>query len=165
MADTPFSCPYCGGTVPETTAICPDCHEDLAALLRLEHSHAIYYNEALALAREGYLDDARARLIMALERNEAFAPAHALLAKVYAHQRQWARAEASAARARELDPENPAFRRLADAIGDRVTPMAAGTSTARARVAPRREVSQAFKAGVGLATAAAVVLSLFTDDD
>lgn len=164
MQDTPFSCPYCGGTVPESTAICPDCHEDLSALLRLEYSHAIYYNEALALAREGYLDDARARLTMALEREETFAPAHGLLAKVYAHQRQWARAEASAARARELDPENSAYRRLTDAIGERVTPTAA-TSTARARVTPRREVSQAFKAGVGLATVAAVVLSLFTDDD
>lgn len=165
MADTSFSCPYCGGSVPDTTAICPDCHEDLSALLRLEHAHAIYYNEALALAREGFLDDARARLTMALESNETFAPAHALLAKVYAHQRQWARAEASVARARELDPENPAIRRLAEAIGERVTPVAAGTTAARARVAPRREVSQAFKAGVGLATAAAVVLSLFTDDD
>jgi tetratricopeptide (TPR) repeat protein len=164
MPDIPFSCPYCGGTVPETTAICPDCHEDLSALLRLEYSHVIYYNEALALARDGYLDDARARLIVALERKESFAPAHALLAKVYAHQRQWARAEASAARALELDPENPAVRRLADAIGERVTPTA-GTGAARARVAPRREVSQVFKAGVGLATAAAVVLSLFTDDD
>jgi len=148
--------------VPETTAICPDCHEDLSALLRLEYSHAIYYNEALALARDGYLDDARARLIMALERTESFAPAHALLAKVYAHQRQWARAEASAARALELDPENPSIQRLVDAIGERVTPT---RGTARSRVAPRREVSQAFKAGVGLATAAAVVLSLFTDDD
>jgi tetratricopeptide (TPR) repeat protein len=164
MPDSPFTCPYCGGTVPETTAICPDCHEDLSALLRLEHSHAIYYNEALALAREGFLDDARARLTVALELHEAFAPAHALLAKVYAHQREWARAEASVARARELDPENPAIRRLAEAIADRVTPVAA-TSDARARVAPRREVSQAFKAGLGLATAAAVVLSLFTDDD
>ena len=164
MPDTPFSCPYCGGAVPETTAICPDCNEDLSSLLRLEYSHAISYNEALALAREGYLDDARARLIMALEREESFAPAHALLAKVYAHQRQWARAEASAARARELDPENGAIRRLVDAIGERVTPTA-GVSTARARVAPRREVSQAFKAGVGLASAAAVLLSLFTDDD
>ena len=162
MPNTPFLCPYCGGTVPETTAICPDCHEDLSALLRLEYSHAIYYNEALALARDGYLDDARARLIMALERTESFAPAHALLAKVYAHQRQWARAEASAARALELDPENPSIQRLVDAIGERVTPT---RGTARSRVAPRREVSQAFKAGVGLATAAAVVLSLFTDDD
>lgn len=164
MPDTPFSCPYCGGMVPEATAICPDCNEDLSALLRLEYSHAILYNEALALAREGYLDDARARLIMAIERNEAFTPAHVLLAKVYAHQRQWTRAEASAARALELDPENPAARRLVAAIGERVTPTA-GASTARVRVAPRREVSQAFKAGVGLATAAAVVLSLFTDDD
>lgn len=164
MSDTPFSCPYCSGAVPETTAICPDCHEDLSALLRLEYAHAIYYNEALALARDGYLDDARARLTMALERNESFAPAHALLAKIYVHQRQWARAETSAARALELDSDSPAIRRLAEAIAERVTPTA-GASRARARVAPRREVSQAFKAGVGLATAAAVVLSLFTDDD
>jgi len=114
------------------------------------------------LAREGYLDDARARLIMALEGKETFAPAHALLAKVYVHQRQWARAEASAARALELDPDSPAIQRLAAAIGERVTPTG---GTTRTRVAPRREVSQAFKAGVGLATAAAVLLSLFTDDD
>lgn len=164
MQDTPFSCPYCGGAVPEETAICPDCHEDLSSLLRLEYAHAIYYNEALALAREGHLDDARARLTMALERREMFAPAHGLLAKIYAHQRQWPRAEASAARALELAPEDPAIQRLVEAISERVTPTA-GLSAARARVAPRREVSQAFKAGVGLATAAAVVLSLFTDDD
>jgi len=163
MLDNPFICPYCSGTVPETTAICPDCHEDLAALMRLEYAHAIYYNEALALAREGYLDDARARLTIALERKETFAPAHALLAKIYAHQRQWPRAETSIARARELDPENEAFKRVAEAVGERVA--VTDDITARTRVAPRREVSQAFKAGVGLATAAALVLSLFGDDD
>ena len=97
-------CPNCGAEVTLETTICPDCREDLSALAHLEYRHAILYNEALALAQEGKLEEARARLLLALEVGESFAPAHILLAKVYAHQGDWDRARDAAGRALSLVP-------------------------------------------------------------
>ncbi len=113
MTETPIRCPYCGGWLPEEATICADCHEDLAALVRLARQHAIYYNEALSLAREGDLEAARLKLLMALERNGRFLPAQRLLTKVAAAQGDWALARRSAARALDLAPEDDLVRRLA----------------------------------------------------
>ena len=116
MSDARMICPNCGASVPEGTTVCPDCHEDLAALARLEYEAEIHYNEGLALAQSGELDAACKKLITATELESTFAPAHVLLAKVYAQQGLWAEAEASAARALELLPEDRAVRKLATDI-------------------------------------------------
>jgi len=116
MNDVQLWCPYCGGRVPPETTVCPDCQEDLAALVRLQLEHAIYYNEALALARQGEYDAARRKLLVALELCETFQPAHRVLAKVAAHQGNWREARHSAARAHELDTEDPEARRLVGAV-------------------------------------------------
>ncbi len=113
MSETAMRCPYCGGSVPAAETICPDCHEDLAALVRLRLEHAIYYNEALSLAREGHLEAARARLTLSLERNARFLPAQRLLTKVAAALGDWPLARRSAARALDLAPEDGLVRRLA----------------------------------------------------
>ncbi len=113
MSETTMRCPYCGGSVPPAETICPDCHEDLAALVRLRLEYAIYYNEALSLAREGHLEAARARLILSLERNARFLPAQRLVTKVAAALGDWPLARRSAARALDLAPEDDLVRRLA----------------------------------------------------
>jgi len=111
--DRPLRCPYCGGSLPPTETVCTDCHEDLAALVRLRCEDAIYYNEALFLAREGDLEAARARLILSLERNPRFLPAQRLLAKVCAALGDWTGARRAAARALDLAPDDDLVRRLA----------------------------------------------------
>ncbi|HHX65050.1 MAG TPA: hypothetical protein GX702_09210 [Chloroflexi bacterium] len=117
MNDRSLFCPYCGGNVPTDTTICPDCHEDLAALLRLEYAYAIHYNEALAAAREDRLDVAEAGLHTAIRLNPTFLPAHRLLAKVYARQGDWERAQAAIHRAFELAEDDGETVALSEAIG------------------------------------------------
>ncbi|MHB1293972.1 MAG: tetratricopeptide repeat protein [Anaerolineae bacterium] len=113
MKDTTITCPNCGGTLPQDTTICPDCQEDLSALARLEYEHAIRYNEALALARDGQFEEARNKLLVAIELDPSFVPAYVLLAKVYARQAAWADARQCIVRACDLAPEDNEFPRLA----------------------------------------------------
>ncbi|OGO05197.1 MAG: hypothetical protein A2Y73_04815 [Chloroflexi bacterium RBG_13_56_8] len=166
-------CPYCGGSVPlDTTTICPYCQEDLSALAHLEYIHAIHYNQALSLAREDKLDEARERLLLSLEVKENFAPSHILLAKIYARQRQWVEAKASIARAMELSPDNETVRELAREIelaAQRAGGMAAHETRERVGqflAAHQREVVRAFGVGIGLMAFIGIVLfRLFRDDD
>lgn len=160
-----MKCPYCGGSVPEDTTICPDCQEDLSALAHLEYAHAIHYNQALALAREGELDMARHKLLLALEAQESFAPAHILLAKVHARQGAWADAQARVARAVELSPDNETVRDLARRIArsarkvQEAAAREAGPEAEQVLAAHQREVVKAFGAGLGLMAFVGLILS------
>jgi len=163
--DQVMTCPYCGGTVPLDAPECPNCHEDLSALARLEYGHTIYYNEGLALAQEGKLDQARDRLLVAVAQKESFAPAHALLAKVYANQGEWPKARASAKRAAELLPQSEEARELVQQI-DRAAARAqqASAQASRARADSLlsvylRDVAKAFGLGVGVTAVAAIIAS------
>ncbi|MBC7237710.1 MAG: tetratricopeptide repeat protein [Chloroflexi bacterium] len=111
-----IQCPYCGGDVPDQVTICPACHEDLAGLARLEYAPAIYYNEGLALAREGRLEEARDKLIVSTTLDDSFLPAQVLLAKVYARQENWPRAHEAILRALQLAPDDETVRELAAQI-------------------------------------------------
>ena len=114
--NTTLPCPYCGGQVPEDTTICPDCHEDLAPLVRLEREHAILYNEGLAAAQAGDLDTARIKVLCALERETDFVPAVLLLAKIAAAQGDWPLARRTGARALDLAGDDVRVRRLVAAV-------------------------------------------------
>lgn len=116
MDETKFTCPYCGGLVPEQATVCPDCQEDLASLARLRFGPAILYNEALALAKEGHLDEARTKLLACLEQKESFAPGHSLLAKVHAAGAEWPQALRHVLRACQLRPDDAALAELRSGI-------------------------------------------------
>lgn len=116
MEQEPFRCPQCGQEIPSEAVICPHCSSDLSALARLQWEHAIHHNAALALAQQGELELARARLLLALERNEGFVPSHTLLAKVNARLGRWEEARQSARRAAEIAPDDEAVQALWPAI-------------------------------------------------
>jgi tetratricopeptide (TPR) repeat protein len=172
MSDAPLlSCPYCGGTVPPSTTLCPTCNEDLAALARLEYGHLVLYNEALALAREGQIEAAQAKLHAVLAAREDFVPAHLLLAKVHAQLGRWAAAAESAARALALAPSDERAQALAQAIEtaaqeSRATRLAEERQTAQTRrrsaegylAAYQRDTAAAF--GLGALLAGVVVMLL-----
>jgi|GEM_PF-1409676 len=171
--DSVITCPYCRATVPADTAVCPDCQEDLAAILRLKYSHAIHYNQALALAREGKLDEAIAKTLLAVECKPDFSPGHVLLAKAYAQRGEWPKAEASVVRAIELDPENASLGNLAEEIRqarqsrtvvrqqqEEQAALARRRSAEQAMTAYDRDVKRAFGLGVGVTAFLAFVFSL-----
>ena len=116
MSDQASQCPYCSGYVPVDATVCPACYEDLSGLARLEFQPAIHYNQALALAREDRLEEARDKLIVSTTLDESFLPAYVLLAKVYARMENWPRANESVVRALQLAPEDQDVRALATRI-------------------------------------------------
>jgi len=142
MEEHPMTCPFCGGAVPAETTVCPDCHEDLAALVRLERGPLIYYTQALALARDGHYNQAREKLRFGLELCETFAPAHLLLAKINAQQECWAEAQAHARRALELAPDDVKAQEVATALDE----LARNAEVARAK--QEQEAAQSRRAGV-----------------
>jgi tetratricopeptide (TPR) repeat protein len=174
MSDDTIVCPSCGGAVPKDVTVCPSCQEDLSSLLRLEYQHAIYYNEALALARSGEFDQAQAKVSAALQIDESFAPAYVLMAKLLVRQERWAQARAHVARAVELTPDDEKARRLANEIetlaeeaGRRQRELESRNAKTRRAAAARqlatyqRDVAKAFGVGVILTTVVALIVSLF----
>jgi len=85
-------------------------------LAHLEYADMIHYNQALAFAREAKWREAREELAESLTANNAFAPAYALLAKVYANEENWVQAKANVKKALSLMPEDDAIQRLAEDI-------------------------------------------------
>ncbi|MFO7916695.1 MAG: hypothetical protein R6V13_01270 [Anaerolineae bacterium] len=163
-----MTCPYCGGSVPQDTTVCPDCHEDLSALARIEHAHEIHYNKALSLARQGELDKARDQVLMALGFREDFSPAYVLLAKIYARQGAWTEAKESVAEALALAPADEGVQELAERIrrqAARQTAVEKERAVQRRQNAQRlleayqRDVAGAFVAGLGLAAVAMTLVS------
>ena len=120
-SDQASQCPYCGGYIPVDATVCPACYEDLSGLARLEFQPAIHYNHALALAREGRLEEARDKLIVSTTLDESFLPAHVLLAKIYARMENWPRANEAVVRALQLAPEDQDVRALATRIDQLAT--------------------------------------------
>ena len=111
-----LNCPYCGDGVPADSSVCPDCQEDLSSLIRLRYEHAIYYNEALAAAREAKYDRALVKAYLAIERKEDFAPAHILLAKVYGRRGEWDQADRVVSQALEIAPGDADLRSFAEEL-------------------------------------------------
>jgi len=159
-----MTCPYCGGPVPLDTPVCPGCREDLSALVRLRYRHVIHYNQALALAREGDLDQARDRLLVALAQRPGFAEAHALLAKVYSRKGEWSEARASIERLLELSPDDGGARELAERISQAEMCSQEALVRASRQRAERmltvylRDVARAFGLGVAITTLVVLII-------
>lgn len=174
MSHSTIECPRCGNAVPDGETVCPVCQEDLSALLRLQSEHLRLYNEALALAREGHLEEAQARLLAALGWNEAFAPAYALLAKIQARLGRWEEAKASAQRAADLAPDDEAMAHLpaliqeaereavaAQTLREQESHKALISALSRDATRHRAELAVAFGAGLGLAALVGLGLRIF----
>jgi len=111
-----IKCPYCAGMVGPESTVCPDCQEDLAALFRLEFGHVIFYNQALALARNGQWLEARNRLLVAVEMAPEYAPAHRLLTKVHVQAGDWEEAHRALVRGLEAVPGDAAMLEMQPAV-------------------------------------------------
>jgi tetratricopeptide (TPR) repeat protein len=168
MSQCPMVCPRCDACVPDDTTLCPDCLEDLSALIHLEQRHRILYNEALSLAREGVIVEAQERLHCALAVYESFPEAYSLLAKLHAHAGDWPEAQRCARRAQELQPDDGRVADLVESLeaegissqtdGEHRAESAATTPDARVRKVSalyERDVTAAFMAGVGVAASVA----------
>lgn len=147
MTASERACPYCNTLVPEETTICPGCHEDVAGLLHLTYAHVIYYNEALALAQQGDLAQARASLLLSLRLKQDYAPAHALMARLAAASGDWAEAREHANHALALAPDDATLPGLVATIDEEEQRAnAARDQKAAERVRAQRAAAERFLA-------------------
>ncbi len=137
-------CPTCGVPPRPGTTICPQCKEDLAALIHLQSLPAIYYNEGVRLAGEGQLDAAIARLLLAVGRDPSLVAPYAMLARLYARKRLWREAASWWREVLAREPENAAAR--------------AGLTEALRREAARRRERWAIPLGAFLAGAVLIAV-------
>ena len=107
MAAHTFICPVCQIPLPSGATTCPDCGENLSALLHLDAKPKIAYNTGLGLARKGQIDQALGVLLQAMEADPADPAMPVVLGKLYAQQGRNADARAAWTRALELNPAQP----------------------------------------------------------
>ncbi len=141
MNQRTITCPFCASQVSGDSTICPGCQEDLAALAHLEYADMIHYNQALAMAKEGRLREAREELSEALTANHSFGSAFALLAKVNVHEGDWEHAKSNVKKALSLMPSDDAVVKLADDIVNAAPALSPRETAVQAPLPPDEELT------------------------
>ena len=100
-------CPVCHIPLDDRSAKCPDCGEDLTALVYLARRADILYNEVLGAAQAGQVDDA-VRILEESLRIQRGAAALVLLGKLYARKGLRAQARSAWAEALQIHPGDAA---------------------------------------------------------
>ncbi len=86
MSIQQLKCPVCQTLVPDGATHCPDCGEDLVALVHLVAQSQIAFNQGLMLSKGGNLEGATHALLQSVTANPTNFDAMNLLGKVYALQ-------------------------------------------------------------------------------
>lgn len=111
-------CPDCGAANPVEAQVCEQCNADLSAVKSVIDSANSHYNEALALAHGGKLDEALGRLEAALALNTENPQYHNLLGTIQAQKGLYSEAMRAWERTLALDPEaEKAFKNIEKARG------------------------------------------------
>lgn len=99
-------CPVCKIPLQEGSSVCPDCKQDLSALVYLERQSEILYNEGLRLIQAGEDEQAVESLIKALDLDKSNLLAAIVLGKIYAQRKEYSAAEAVWTQAQQLYPKS-----------------------------------------------------------
>src|ERR1700722_16914783 len=78
------ACPVCTASLPSKEMRCARCDSDLVLLIDLDNLAARFYNDALALIRDGHESEALARLQAAIGIDQKHAPSWLVLGKLLA---------------------------------------------------------------------------------
>ncbi len=98
-------CPACGVFNPVEAEVCENCSENLSAVKSVMDTANTHYNEALALAHSGKLDEAIAQLEAAIALSGMNPSYHNLLGTIYAQKGLYSEAIRAWERALALSPE------------------------------------------------------------
>ncbi len=98
-------CPACGASNPVEATVCESCGEDLTTIKSVMDTANTHYNEALALAHGGRLDEAIGQLEAALALSSQNPNYHNLLGTVYAQKGLYSEAIDAWERCLSIDPE------------------------------------------------------------
>ncbi len=98
-------CPSCGASNPLEASVCENCNEDLSTVKSVIDTANNHYNEALALAHNGRLDEAISQLEAALALNAQNPQYYNLLGTMYAQKGLYSEAIDAWERSLSLNPE------------------------------------------------------------
>jgi len=103
-------CPVCKIPLQDGTSVCPDCKQDLSALIYLDHQSEILYNQGLSLAQAGKDEQAIDALKKALNLDKTNLLAALVLGKIYAQRKEYEAAKAIWEQAQRANPESTELR-------------------------------------------------------
>ncbi len=98
-------CPECGASNPVEAQVCEECNADLSAVKSIIDTANTHYNEALALAHNGKLDEALGQIEAALALSSENPQFHNLMGTIYAQKGLYTEAMRAWERCMALDPE------------------------------------------------------------
>jgi putative transposase len=108
MSHLTVTCPVCHVPAGPPATRCPDCGEELAALVRLRAQPALHYNRALEAVAAGDLALATALAQVAVDGDGDHLEALLVLGKLHARRGRPVEARQALERALRLDPVHPA---------------------------------------------------------
>jgi hypothetical protein len=151
MSQSAITCPNCGTVLPAGTTTCPECHEDLAPLLRVRFAADIAYNEGLRRARSGDLEGAIVKIHEAVAATPAHSAAYIVLGKLYAQKGIWSLARWWWQQALDRWPEDEVARRELAALDRREARLAEQDGRAKERQEWFRSVRRVALVGIFIA--------------
>jgi TolA-binding protein len=93
MPEKSIICPVCHIKLSEGSNVCPDCKQDLSALIFLEYQADILYNEGVELVQAGEFDQAEQVLSRAWEIDATNVPVSVVLGKIFIKKNDYSRAK------------------------------------------------------------------------
>ncbi len=100
-----IQCPACGTLNPLEKSVCQDCGEDLSTVKSVIDAANRHYNQALALAQSGRLDEAAGQLEAAIAMSSHNLNYYLLLGTVHAQNQRWDEAIETWERCLSLNPD------------------------------------------------------------
>ncbi|MGC9328306.1 MAG: tetratricopeptide repeat protein, partial [Candidatus Hinthialibacter sp.] len=100
-----IQCPACGAINPIQADVCQECHEDLTTVKTMLDTANRHYNEALALAQSGNLDEAVGQAEAAIAMASHNPDYHLLLGTIHAQNENWDQALRAWERCLSLNPD------------------------------------------------------------
>lgn len=155
------TCPACQTALPSGAAVCPDCREDLSALMRLQLAPYVAYNTGLRLAAQDDRDGAIAQMLSAVAALPDETEVCDVLGKLYAQKGDRAQARAWWRQALARRPDDEVARKGLAALDARETVAASGTRAEQDRLRRQRWTTGLLGAALGgllVAIAAFVVV-------
>lgn len=143
------TCPACQTALPSGATVCPDCREDVSALMRLQLAPYVAYNTGLQLAASGDLDGAIAQMRLAVAALPDEPEVYDVLGKLYAQKGDWAQARAWWRKALARWPGDEVARKGLAALDARETAVASGTQAGQDRLRRQRWITGLLGAALG----------------
>lgn len=137
MPNKSIVCPVCKISLQAGISVCPDCKQDLSALIYLERQSEILYNQGLSLIQAGQDEQAIELLKKALDLDKSNLLAALVLGKIYARRKEYLEARTVWNQAQQIYPESVELHEQLAVLGGEID--AAQSKEAQIKVEAERQ--------------------------